>query len=476
MDYQDNQNKRVREPAAAGAFYPSERKKLAEQVDGFLAGAEKLKAEGRLLGLLVPHAGYLYSGQVAGWGFRQIEENDIETVILIGNSHHAYFPGVAVYESGCFKTPLGEVEIDAGLAEKIINESNLIKADVSPHVREHSLEVELPFLQRTLKDFKIVPILMGNSDLGDIEVLARAISKNIAGQNILMVASSDLSHYPVYEKANQADKKILEAILTGRAEKLEKTVKQLTAEKIPGSQTLLCAQQSVEVLMRVMAEAGVQDIKLLKYANSGDAPGGDKSRVVGYGAVAFCGKKLIGELDLIQQERLIDIARQTVEAMATIGRAPVFKENPAALNQKLGAFVTLKKHGQLRGCLGIFTNESNLPLWQTVLKMAQAAAFHDPRFLPVEKEELKDLDYEVSVLSPLEKINDWRQIELGKHGVEIKKGNSSGVFLPQVAAETGWDLETFMGQLCSEKAGLPWDCWKDKETDIYTFTAQIITE
>lgn len=127
----------------------------------------------------------------------------------------------------------------------------------------------------------------------------------------------------------------------------------------------------------------------------------------------------------------------------------------------------------MRGCLGNFTGDTDEPLWRNVMKMAVAAASQDPRFLPVSAEELPYLQYEVSVLSPLKKISDWHEIQLGKHGVEIKKGMHSGVFLPQVAPETGWDLETFMGQLCSQKAGLPATCWQDKETEIYTFTAQV---
>ncbi|MEK7160694.1 MAG: AmmeMemoRadiSam system protein B [Patescibacteria group bacterium] len=463
----------IRPAAQAGQFYPAEAKELMSQVSEFLAGAERVKTDGRVLGLIVPHAGYIYSGQIAGWGFKQIEGEDIETVILIGNSHSAYFSGAAIYDKGSFATPLGEVAIDAELAAEIIKENNIIKADTAAHATEHSLEVEIPFLQQTLKNFKIVPILMGNGNLEDVEILAQAISKNITGQKVLIVASSDMSHYPPYEKANYADKKTYEAILTGDAAKLEKTIAQLTAENIVGAQTFLCGQHAVEVLMRVMASAGAKDIKLLKYANSGDVPVGDKSKVVGYGAIGFYGKKRAGELNLVEQERLIDIARQTIEAYATLGRAPVLQEDSVALNQKLGVFVTLKKNGQLRGCIGVFTGGSDLPLWQMVREMAKAAAFNDPRFSPVNAGELKDLEYEVSVLSPLKKINDWQQIELGKHGVEIKRGTSSGVFLPQVATETGWDLETFMGQLCSQKAGLPWDCWKEKETEIYTFTAQV---
>lgn len=473
MSSQDNQNKKVREPVVAGSYYPADSGKLAQQVDGLLIGAEKIKMEGRILGLIAPHAGYEFSGPVAAAAFAQLENENIETVILLGNSHHQYFEGAAVYPGGYFKTPLGEVAVDAELAEKIIAYNEAIKADVGPHDVEQILEVEIPFLQRTLKKFKIVPILFGNTLGNAAEVVARAISQNMTGKNILVVASSDMSHYPPYEKANYADKKTLEAILTGEVKNLETTIALLEAEKITNTQTFLCSADAVKALMLVMKNLGAGDIKLLKYANSGDVPGGDASQVVGYGAVGFYAQRPAGELNLADRERLIAIARQTVEAYATLGRVPDIEESSAALNQKLGAFVTLKKNNQLRGCIGVFTGENNLPLWQTVSQMAQTAAFSDPRFLPVNAGELKDLEYEVSVLSPLQRINDWRQIELGRHGVEIKKGTSSGVFLPQVATETGWDLETFLGQLCSQKAGLPWDCWKDASAEIYTFTAQV---
>lgn len=476
MNSQDSQNKEVREPVVAGQYYSADSEKLAEQVDGFLAKAEKIEVEGKILGLIAPHAGYEFSGQVAAAAFAQLENENIDTVILLGNSHHQYFEGAAVYSGGYFKTPLGEVEVDADLAKKIISYDGAIKADNGPHDVEQILEVEIPFLQRTLKKFKIVPILFGNTLGNAAEIVVQAISQNMDGKNILVVASSDMSHYPSYEKANYADKKTLEAILSGEVKNLETAIAQLEKEKITNTQTFLCSADAVKALMMVMKNLGAVDIKLLKYANSGDVAGGDRSQVVGYGTIGFYGQRPAGELTVAAQARLIDIARQTVTAYAIDGRAPIIKEDSLVLNQKLGAFVTLKKSEQLRGCIGVFTGENNLPLWQTVAEMARAAAFGDPRFSPVNAGELKDLEYEVSVLSPLQRINDWRKIELGKHGVEIKKGTSSGVFLPQVATETGWDLETFLGQLCSQKAGLPWDCWKDKETDIYTFTAQIINE
>lgn len=469
------EHQNVREPAVAGQFYPADPKGLTEQIDEFLAAAPKEKPAGAILGLVVPHAGYIYSGPVAAAGFKQLEDQNIETVILIGNSHRAYFEGAAVYDKGYFKTPLGEVEIDADLAKKIIAENKKIKADVSAHQYEHSLEVEVPFLQRVLKNFRILPILLGSGTQEDVEVLARAISKNISGQNILVIASTDMSHYPPYEQANYADKKTYEAILTGQVEKLREMIAQLESEYIQNAQTFLCAQDAVEVLMLVMQGLGAKDIKLLKYANSGDTAG-DKSQVVGYCAIAFYGERRGSELNQQEQQRLLEIAKQTVESYIKTGQVPEFSESTPALNQKLGAFVTLRKHGELRGCIGRFTSDDNPPLYQTVSQMAVAAATQDYRFSPVVASELPDLEYEVSVLSPLRRIDDWQEIQLGKHGVEIKKGSRSGVFLPQVAIETGWDLDTFMGQLCSQKAGLPWNCWQNKETELYIFTAQVFAE
>jgi len=469
------EHQNIREPAVAGQFYPAESGELAKQVDDFLAEVPIEKSTGAILGLIVPHAGYIYSGPVAAYGFKQLENEDIETVILIGNSHLAYFEGAAVYDKGYFKTPLGEVEIDESLAKEIMAENKKIKADMIAHQYEHSLEVEVPFLQRVLKNFKILPILMGSGSFDDVKILAKAISKNIADKNVIVVASSDMSHYPPYEQANYADKKTYEAILTGEVEVLEKTIAQLEKENIANAQTFLCGQDAVEVLMLVMQDLGVKEIKLLKYANSGDTAG-DKSQVVGYSAIGFYGERRGSLLNREEQKRLLEIARQSVETYIKEGRVLTFSETNPVLNQKLGAFVTLKKNGQLRGCIGRFTSDDNPPLYQTVAEMAIAAATQDIRFLPVQAYELSELEYEVSVLSPLKKIDDWHQIKLGKHGVKIKKDGRSGVFLPQVAIETGWDFETFMAELCSQKAGLSRNCWQDKETELYIFTAQVFKE
>lgn len=480
-----DKNEKIREPAVAGTFYPSSESELNSMIEDFFAKVELPELDKYIRALIVPHAGYVYSGQVAAYGYKTLEGKDpsadeagINRVILIGNSHQALFDGISVYEKGYYKTPLGKVEIDEDLTKKIINSNEKISFREEVHQNEHSLEVQLPFLQKVLgKGWKIVPIIMGSDKPETVNILINVL-KNLIDDNTLLIASSDLSHYPEYEDAQYSDNKVIEAILTGKIENLRNTISQLEQENISNLQTCACGQGSIEVVMGLMKN---KNIKLLKYANSGDVAIGDpptgeagKSQVVGYGAIVFMTGQSESKLGQKEQKRLLEIARQSVETYIKESRTIKFEESSSALNKSLGAFVTLKKYGQLRGCIGIF--EPNIPLYQVVAETAISSAVNDARFTPVTKDELDELEYEISVLSPLKKVDSWKDIEIGKHGVQIKKGLRSGVFLPQVATENNWDLDTFMSVLCTQKAGLSADCWKDDETEIYVFTAQVFGE
>ena len=464
----------VREPVVAGKFYPKDKNQLAILLDNFLEKVSLPEIKGEVIALIVPHAGYQFSGEVSAHAFKTLEGEQVDTVIIIGNSHYERFDGVSVFPKGAYKTPLGEVKIDSDLAQKIIQESDRIFFKESVHKLEHSIEVEIPFLQKTLKHFKIVPILFGNSQKEDWKILGDAILKHIKGKNIILIASSDLSHYPPYEIAKYADKKTIEAILTGDIEHFEKTIQELQQENLPNTVTFACGSDAIKTVMYVAKKLEASEIKLLKYANSGDTAG-DKNRVVGYSAIGFFAERRDNLLNKEERKRLLQIARESVETFIREGKIPEFLEDNPMLNQKLGAFVTIKKHGRLRGCIGEFSPTKE-PLYKVVSKMAIAAATKDIRFLPVKEDELDKLEYEVSVLSEPQKIDDWRKIELGKHGVIIRQGLNQGVFLPQVADETGWSLEEFLSELCSQKAGLPSDCYKDKNTEIYIFTAQVFSE
>ena len=472
----------IRKPQVAGAFYPAERQILENQINGFLEKAMLAQKPGKVLALIVPHAGYQFSGGVAAYGYKTLKDEKIDTVILIGNSHHEYFEGVSIFPQGFYQTPLGKIEIDADLAEALIEESDRIFFRETAHAREHCLEVQLPFLQKALQKFKIVPIIFGSGSREDYKILAQALLKHTKGKDVVFVASSDLSHYPPGELAQKADLKTLAAISTGSIENLESTIQELTEQNIPGAVTFACGLDAIKTVMQIANELGADKIEVLKYQHSGDVSG-DMLRVVGYGAVAFYQQDSKSVEQVLEQtvlsqkdkEELLQIAKLSLEGFVKQGKVPEFQVSSPALNQKLGAFVTLKKHGALRGCIGRFS-PTDIPLYRVVSEMAIAAGTKDLRFYPVSQDELPELDYEISVLSNLEKVDDWREIEIGKHGVQIEYGTKSGVFLPQVATENNWNLETFLGQLCFQKLNLPWNCWKSKEAKLYIFTAEIFSD
>ncbi len=469
----------VREPAVAGAFYPAEPEPLSKMIDGFLAQANLPAVPGDIRALVVPHAGYIYSAPVAAFAYKAIADKPFKTVVLIGNSHREGYDGAAVYSRGRFKTPLGEVEIDAELAERLVAANPKIFFRESPHAKEHSLEVQIPFLQKVLGPFKLVPILLGTESREAADILGDALAAN-AGPDVLVAASTDMSHYPPYDYANFADGKVANAIAAGDEDALEQIIRQLQTMGVPNAATFLCGEGAVKAVMRYANRVGAGKGTLLKYANSGDTAG-SKDGVVGYCAITFSveggthmpAKQNKDEevLNQAEQEELLKLAKMTVESVVKTGRKPDYTNTLSGLERKLGAFVTLREQGELRGCIGRF--EPDIPIYKVVMEMAIAAATQDYRFPPVSEKELDKLQYEISVLSPLRKVASWKEIEIGKHGVEVSRGMRRGVFLPQVAMETGWDLETFMNNLCAHKAGLPEDAWKDPKTDLFVFTAQV---
>ena len=275
---------KIRFPAVAGQFYPGEEGELNQIIDEFLKNAKVPKIEGEIFGILVPHAGYVFSGPVAAHCYKTIQGKKFETVVLIGDSHYEYFDGVSVWEKGEWETPLGKVKVDEELAKEILNFSKRFFVKDSAHLFEHSLEVQIPFLQRVLKNFKILPLIFGSEDK-DWKDLAKAILKLMEKRKILVVASSDLSHYPPYEVAQEADKRTVEGILSSDPEKFKEKIETLK-KLFPDVDTFACAQDTIKTILEVSKNLKGK-AKLLKYQNSGDTIYGEKTQVVGYSAVAF---------------------------------------------------------------------------------------------------------------------------------------------------------------------------------------------
>jgi len=470
----------TRTPTFAGSFYPVEPQNLKTKITSLLNQAPRLERKGKLQILIVPHAGLDYSGPIAAAGFKQLGGTDYQRVILLGSSHRAFFEGIAVFDQGAWETPLKKTIIDEDLAKKLVSPNEGIVANPPVHREEHSLEVQLPFLQTVLPQAKIVPILIGQPTKETLASLAQKIADNLDSFTLLLI-SSDLSHYPPYKVANQVDKKTTQAVVSGQAENLEKSLTEAESQHYPGLDTCACGYQAILVALQAAEKLNNFNFEEIKYANSGDITG-EKEQVVGYAAIGGWRRNNPSSLTLDQkaQEEALALARQTLKAhlsglpLRTPPKAGEGGPRSPILLKPLGAFVTLKKNGELRGCIGEF--EPKVPLWQVIQKMSIAAATEDPRFPKVTAEELPDIEIEISVMTPRKKIDNWEKIRLGVDGVMMQYGNRGGTFLPQVATETGWSLEEFLSQLCFQKAGLPPHCYKSPQTNLYTFEVQILKE
>ncbi len=468
-----------RQPFAAGRFYTSDKAKLKSDLAELFNKAESKKYD-NVRAIICPHAGYVYSGEVAASSVNQIDRDaEYENIFIIASSHRVSFSGASIYYKGDYITPLGKVKVNKQLAENLVKENKILQFRKDAHSHEHSLEVELPLLQYHLKkDFKIVPIIMGTQNVNDCKKISKILKPYFNEKN-LFVISTDFSHYPSYKDAVEIDKATADAIISNSVDNLSSLLQKNSEKDIPNLATSLCGWSSVFTLLYMTEDD--PDIKYheLEYMNSGDQPFGDKNSVVGYWSIVVVNKNNksnTGEFELSEQDKknLLNIARSTIESYITNGEIPDintegFSEN---LFTHCGAFVTLNKKDRLRGCIGRFTPDE--PLYKVVQQMAISASTQDYRFSPVTEQELDKITIEISVLTPLKKISSIDEIELGKHGIYIKKGYVSGTFLPQVAEQTGWSKEEFLGHCASDKARIGWDGWKDAE--VYTYEAKVFSE
>jgi len=459
----------VRHPVVAGIFYPDDPEELAAMVDGFLAQVERV--EGEPIALIVPHAGYIYSGQVAAYAFKQIEGIEYEAIVVVGNNHRdPTLQDISVWAEGGFETPLGLVPIDVELAQALLQADERIVFYRPVHQYEHSIEVELPFLQRVCPECRIVPVIVGEPSEENIEALSQALIKVLAGKKALIIASSDLSHYPPRDDARQVDTATLAAIESMEPGHFYATTREMMSKSIPNLATCACGEGPILVAMMAAKGLGANQATTLKYANSGDSPFGEESEAVGYGAVIFW-RWEPPDFSHEEEAKLLQMARQTLAQYLKDGSTPSFEVSEPNLLRRLGAFVTLKQGGELRGCMGRIT--ATEPLYLTVQDSAVSAAVEDPRFPPLTFEELDETTIEISVLSPFTRVWNTSQIQMGRDGLFIYQEGRSGLLLPQVAVENGWDTDEFLRALC-QKAGLPEEAWQ--RGDLYRFTAQVFGE
>jgi AmmeMemoRadiSam system protein B/AmmeMemoRadiSam system protein A len=483
-DLGGNQDDKIRQPVFAGQFYAADSAKLVKQIKIFLQNAKPPTID-EAVAIIVPHAGYIYSGQIAADAYNQVKQNKYDLVVVLGTNHTtAGFSGISVFPNGKFATPIGMSEIDSEAADELLKLDSDVNTNLAVHEKEHSVEVQIPFIKYLFPKAKILPIIVGEPDIEMCVKFSKALESVIQGKRTLIVASSDLSHYPNFNDAVKVDNKTLKAIAGLNPEEIVSVMQDQMNQHVPQLATCACGEAPIVAAVTFAREVGANCASIISYSNSGYNSVGSTDRVVGYGAVVISKGKVkpLQDVDTLitnnsyslthsDKQELLKYARQTLDQYFSAQIIPLPRDMNSFLKMKRGAFVTLKKNGELRGCIGHMSEDT--PLCTTIGAMALQAAFNDSRFSPLTQQELAQVEIEISVLTPFTKIKNADEIVLGRDGVIVKKDSKQAVYLPQVATETGWNKETFLNQLCL-KAGLEEGDWK--EADLFTFQADVFSE
>ena len=473
-----------RPPAVAGGFYPADPAVLKAQVDGFFSRAKVPPIEGKILAILTPHAGIEFSGLAAAIAFKAVDPAQVDTVLLLGTAHYARVEGAALYP-GAYATPLGRAEYDAELGQALLKASPLIQAMPEAHQREHSIEVNVNFVQRRLPKAKVVALVMNTEDLATEQAIGAAVAAAVKGRRVLLVASSDLSHYPAGEVDDRVDSTTLHALESLDPGLFWQTSRLWMSRRLPNLECTYCGEGAVGAVMAAARALGATRAQVLARYNSGDALAEHNyGRVVGYAAAVFvrdpkAKPRTAYGLSAKDKKDLLAEVRSSIK-LGLEGKPPPPAELSArpAFNLPAAVFVTLQTPApggekRLRGCIGSTTPQGTL--LEAVRLFSQAAAFEDHRFAPLAAQELDRVRAEISILSPTRPIKSADDIRPNEHGVTVAKDGHFGIFLPQV-----WEMipekGAFLAELCSQKAGLPRDCASDPKSQLSVFTVESFEE
>ncbi len=470
----------VKEPAVAGAFYPADPKELKAWIDEALKAAPHIKIQSPVKALLVPHAGYIYSGKITAVGMALLTGQKVDTVYVVGTSHYSGAAGALIWAGKALRTPLGDYPVDVEAVKELLAQCPEIKTEPLAWAREHSVEVQIPFLQRVAPDAKVVPLVMGRATPEQVQAIGAALSRQAAQRQAVFIASTDLSHFPNAADAERVDAAMVQSVLSLDPEQVRQSDRVWMTRGIAQLECTVCGLEALETVMVAAKANGADQSRLLQYLHSGKVSG-DSGRVVGYAAVTFYEKvkpqtavSAIAEdretLSPEQRQALLTLARNAIAHELRLEPSGQVDTTPAWMQIKRGVFVTLRQQHELRGCIGM--TEPYLPISEAIQRMACAAAFEDTRFSPLTANEFNRTSIEISLLSPLQKIKKTEDIIMGRHGVVVRSGSRTGLFLPQVAQETGWTRENFLDELCAQKAHLPARAWQDPATELYVFTVQ----
>ena len=480
MVFNSPAGEKVIQSGIAGTWYPDNPDVLKEQLQKFFKSAKKPETKGDIISLILPHAGYDYSGQTAASGINQLTKK-YKTIIIIGPSHNVGMKNtysVPVFDS--YETPLGKVTSDSALISKLLK-NPVFKNIPEALTPEHSVQMEVPLLQYALKDFKLVFIVAGQCDYETVAKAGKEIS-SLMSDDTLIVTSSDFIHcgarfrYIPFDKNTPENVKKIDMEAYALIEKKDAKSFMAFIEK---SGATICGAVPIATILSALPENAVAN--LVEYTDSGIVTG-DRSNTVSYVAAAFTGewKKMEKSTDEglpeVDRKTLLSLARKTIGYYLKNEKVPSPEDLDIkitdAMKQQRAAFVTLKKNGRLRGCIGeIFPSQ---PLYKSIISNAINAAVEDPRFPNVTANELPDISIEISALTVPKEVESYKDIKIGRDGMVLTKGGPRAVFLPQVAPEQGWDLDETLTNLAM-KAGLSPDAWK-QGCKFLTFQAEVFGE
>jgi hypothetical protein len=451
----------------------------------------------KVLAIVSPHAGYRFSGQGAAAGYKLVQGRRYERVVVIGPSHHASYRGVAVTEATHYETPLGVIPVDRAACDLLLQAGEPFRTHPTAERREHSLEMQLPMLQRALGSFKLVPLTLGEMSDDDYRRAAAKL-RELLGDGTLVVASSDFTHrgdnfsydpFTAFRGKNDVLREKTRALDMGAVDPIRALDRKTFLAYLDRTGATVCGARPIALVIEALAPRKPLDTELLSYYTSGDVLGDWGSSVsyvdlVVYGAgqyqaapAAAAPDGAAGEgLTPAEKQTLLTLARRSLESAVHTGKSSTALAQGHAITPRLrrqgGAFVTLKARGELRGCIG--TLSARRPLFEDVIENALNAALNDGRFSPVTSAELPGIDLEVSVLTAPREVPRAEDFVVGKHGIIIDKNGRRATFLPQVAPEQGWDRDTTLAHL-SRKAGLPSDAWRSG-TRFWLYEAIVFAE
>lgn len=486
---------KVKPSTLAGRWYPADPGELSGQIDTFLSRTDAVKGCSDPLILILPHAGYQYSGKTAAAGYSLIwkalrEGAGPDLIVILGPSHYSAFRGCALTDIEFFDTPLGRVPVDRDAARKLLIQS-LFKMDPAVFGPEHSIEIHLPFIQRIFRGrsgrpVRVLPVLVGEVDSGEARRIADGLAAAVAGTKTLFIISSDFTHYgpnfgyePFKKTAGEDIPDRIRKLDAGAIDLIMKREGAGFSAYVERTGATICGRNPIKIALSLPL-SGFRAEKIM-YDTSASITG-DRANSVSYAAIALCGALPgaagghdDGGLPLDNRKFLLTVARRNIASWLASGKGiRVAPGNvPAGCQLKRGAFVTMKKGGALRGCIGYIAAAK--PLIDTILDNSYNAAFRDPRFDPLGKDELGKITIEISVLTEPVQVSSIKDIQTGRDGLIVERGSSRGLLLPQVALEQGWDVMTFVKQTCV-KAGLPPGAWNDGVTKIFRFQAIVFGE